>query len=161
LCRGFALSIGREAPRSPRWVRAEWHRWSHVRYRNIAEVGVVCRRIAVRLLGLGVVGLTLMGCDKSSSTCNNGSCEVTVSGKPEVNLNPKVRSGNRKTYGYSPTGRRRFKIVEYRGDAVTINSGAQTETVKIGETKTVNDLAFQVRSIDPNGHGAKLHVRFR
>jgi hypothetical protein len=121
----------------------------------------VSRRIAVRLLGLGVVGLTLMGCDKSSSTCNNGSCEVTVSGKPEVNLDHKVRSGQRKTYGYSPTGRHRFKIVEYRGDAVTINSGAQTDTVKIGETKTINHLVFQVRSIDPNGHGAKLHVRLR
>lgn len=120
------------------------------------------RRIAVRLVGLGVVGLTLMGCDKSSSNCNNGSCEVTVSGKAEVNLSPKAtRSSQRKRAGYSPTGRHRFKIVEYRGDAVTINSGAQTETVKVGETKTINDLVFQVTSIDTNGHGAKLHVQFR
>lgn len=119
------------------------------------------RRIAVRLFGLGIVGLALMGCDKSSSTCNNGSCEVTVSGKPEVNLTPQSGSNRHKRYRYSSTGQHRFKIVEYRGDAITINSGAQTGTVKMGETKTINDLVFQIRSIDANGHGAKLHVQYR
>lgn len=117
------------------------------------------RRIAVRLLGLSVVGLALMGCDKSSSTCHNLSCDVTVSGKPQVNLDSNAPSSQRKTYWDSPAGRNHFKIVGYDGDAVTINAGGQTDTVKLGETKTINGIAFQVKSIDSNGHGAKLHVQ--
>jgi hypothetical protein len=113
----------------------------------------------VRLLGLGIVGFMLMGCDSSSYVCKSGSCDVTVSGKPEVNLGTKATSSHRGN-GNSSTGRHRFKVLRYRDDAVTISSGAQSGTVRIGETTTIDDLIFQVRSIDPDGNGAKLHVEF-
>lgn len=113
--------------------------------------------ISLRLIGLGVLGLALTGCNSSSATCKNGSCEVTVSGRPEVNLGAKQTTGPYR-HRHVGTDRRRFKIVRYQGNAVTINCGAQTDTVRVGETKTINGLIFQVRSIDSDANGAKLHV---
>lgn len=112
----------------------------------------------VGLLGVAIVGLALTGCDSSSADCKNGSCDVTVSGKPDVNLGSKATSRPYRRQ-HLHVDQPRFTVVRYMDNAVTISSGAQTDTVRVGETKTINHLVFQVRSVDRNGNGAKLRVQ--
>jgi hypothetical protein len=101
------------------------------------------------------------GCDKTSSQCRNGSCEISVSGKPTVNLGsssgPSSRSG-RHHYGGSHNGPS-FTVKGYEGDAVRISSRGDTQAVRTGQTAEVGGLRVRVESV--SGESAKLHVDYR
>ncbi|HEY3687665.1 MAG TPA: hypothetical protein VGL93_31805 [Streptosporangiaceae bacterium] len=115
---------------------------------------------AVVLVGVAVLFMTT-GCDKTSSQCRNGSCEVAVSGRPTVNLgggSGPTSSSGRHRYGSSHNGPS-LTVQGYEGDAVRINVHADTQTVRTGQTAMIGGLRVRVESV--SGESAKLHVDYR
>jgi len=110
------------------------------------------RRTVLAVIGIALAAVTLTACDKSSYQCTNGSCDVSVSGTPSVDL-----SGHSSSPGSDdhegPAG---FTVVGYTSDGVSISSNGDQGTVKAGESKRIGELTFQVRSVD--GDSAKMHV---
>lgn len=104
------------------------------------------RRTVVTLAAIAIAAATLTGCSKSSYSCHNASCDVSVSGNATVDLSGEHNEG----------GPSVFEVTGYDGDSVDITSSSVEETVKAGETKRVGALTFKVVSVD--GDSAKLHV---
>lgn len=121
--------------------------------RRVVYEGIDMRRwVAAVATGVVMVG-ALTACDKSSFQCDSGSCEVSVSGTPTVDLSGSHSSSPGHRHGLSRTS---FTVRGYDGDGVRINVVGDTQTVRTGQAAVIGAMRFRVESV--SGNSAKLHV---
>lgn len=118
------------------------------------STGKNIRRAVVAAAGIAAAASLLTGCDKTSVSCHDTSCDVSVSGNTGVDLGlDKVPGHPGKHYA----GVHSFDVIGYEAHAVRVNTQGQDYTVNVGETKRVAGV-MTIRVISVKGESAKLHV---